>query len=274
MGIDKLRKSVFGDDQDLSGYALDEHGVLEKAKRTGLVKVRVPVKGNPKGALRWKKPGDVKPGEKVVGGAKPDEPTQGRTLMDSIPPGMLGGSVSPEALLERWHNVTGTRPAFSPEEVAGAMEQARKARKDLRLRVEGGKTELVLGGTVTPEVGLAGGKVVASASGAELPPVKPPTAIGSAGISGEGGGPGGGGWKGPPPPRGVFEAMLRIAKGDKGGATYVHRNLMTQQDRDAFGRFLVRIKHRLAEQAGSQESRFVAYVQEKVDEGSDLSQWQ
>lgn len=79
--MDRLRKSVFSpEEQDLGQFSLDDYGVLEKAKRAGLVKVKVPVKGG-KQAYRWKKPGDVKEGEQVVGA--PEKKTQDKGGVDA-----------------------------------------------------------------------------------------------------------------------------------------------------------------------------------------------
>lgn len=57
--MSELRKSVFGDNQDLSEYALDDRGVLEKARRAGLVRQKVQLKGGGQ-AYRWVRPGQVK----------------------------------------------------------------------------------------------------------------------------------------------------------------------------------------------------------------------
>ena len=59
-------------------------------------------------------------------------------------------------------------------------------------------------------------------------------------------------------------ALARIRHGDPDGAAWVFFQDMNKSDREHFDAALIDANHPLAFQAGSQESRFRAYVQELV----------
>ena len=57
-------------------------------------------------------------------------------------------------------------------------------------------------------------------------------------------------------------ALGGLSRGDKSYPSHVFHRVMEQSDRDDFDGALVDMKHRLAYEAGTQESRFTDYVQE------------
>ncbi|MGI9306583.1 MAG: hypothetical protein ACR2P5_04685 [Gammaproteobacteria bacterium] len=66
------------------------------------------------------------------------------------------------------------------------------------------------------------------------------------------------------------QAATRLLNGDPTGASWVFHHCMTQADRDAFDQELVRNKHPLSYEAGTQESRFIQCAQELVKEFHEM----
>lgn len=59
-------------------------------------------------------------------------------------------------------------------------------------------------------------------------------------------------------------AAQSVLRGDHDGIAWTFHHCMDARDRDAFDAALVSVNHPLASQAGTQESRFGAYVRELI----------
>ena len=66
----------------------------------------------------------------------------------------------------------------------------------------------------------------------------------------------------------VAEAMGRITRGDKDGASWTFHQSMGNADRERFDQWLIETRHPSADQAGTTESRFKNYVNEALSKES------